>query len=286
VSRRARHLSLYLAALAAGVVVAFAVSASAQGDAAQPPPTAAVTAVDYDWEADNGGTTAAVAAGGTVTFSYPTGMSLHNVEFTQSQPATCTQTAGSDTGAVPPLPAQPSGPGWAGTCRFDAAGSYAFVCGLHAYMTGTVHVGDGSGTPPVGPPGYPAPPPTPTPPGSDSPGQSKPLKVTVARRQRGTTVRGSVTTSENGSRIAVKALVSNRLLAKSPPRRIRKVSVGSLRKQVAAAGKTSFALKLNATARRALKRIERLSVELRIKVTPPGGPTATKTARVTLRPST
>jgi plastocyanin len=285
VSRRARHLSLYLAALAAGVVWVLVVSASAQGGAAQPPPTATVMAVDNAWQADNGGTTATVAVGGTVTFSYPSGMSIHNVDFTQAQPTTCTQTSGSNTGAAPPLPSTPTGPGWAGNCRFDAAGSYAFVCGAHAFMTGTVQVGDGSGGPPGSPPGTPGTPGTPTTPGSGSPGQSQPLSVKVARRQRGTTVRGSVTTTVDGSRLAVKALVSNRLLTTSPPRRTRKVSVGSLRRLVASAGKTSFRLKLNRAARRALNRRDRLVVSLRVTVTPPSGPATTKTTRVILRPA-
>jgi hypothetical protein len=112
-----------------------------------------------------------------------------------------------------------------------------------------------------------------------------PPTVNVARRQRGTTVRGSVTTSVGGSRLVIKALVSNRLLATSPPRRIRKVSVGSLRKQLPSAGKTSFAVKLNRAARRALNRRDRLTVSLRISVTPPGGTATTKTAKVILRPA-
>ena len=282
-SLRARHLPLYIAALAVGAVLALVVSTPAEGGAAQPPPTATVTAVDNAWEADNGGTTAAVAAGGTVTFSYPSGMSIHNVEFTQAQPTICTQTSGGGMGAVPPLPSTPTGPGWAGNCRFDAAGSYAFVCGFHAFMTGTVQVGDGSGAPPGSPPGTPGTPGTPTTPGTGSPGQTQPLSVKIARRQRGTTVRGSVTTTQDNSRLAIKALVSNRLLATTRPRRIRKVSVGSLRKQVAKAGKTSFALKLNRAARRALNRRHRLVVGLRITVTPPSGQATTKTARVTLR---
>ena len=48
VSLRARHLPLYLAALAAGAVLAFALSASAQGGA-QPPPSASFTAGDNYW---------------------------------------------------------------------------------------------------------------------------------------------------------------------------------------------------------------------------------------------
>ena len=59
-------------------------------------------------EADNSVT---VGPGGSVTFSYPTGASAHNVVFDAHQPASCTQTAGSDFGAVPPLPAFPAAGG-------------------------------------------------------------------------------------------------------------------------------------------------------------------------------
>ena len=141
------------------------------------------------------------------------------------------------------------------------------------------------GTPTTPPPttGPGSPPPGGSPPGG-SPSQPGSFSVKVARRQRGTAVRGSVTTSEDGSRVAIKALVSNRLLARTAPRRVRKVSVGSLRKRVPIAGRTSFAIKLSATARRALKRHGRLGVDLRISVTPPAGAAGTKTARVVLRP--
>jgi plastocyanin len=280
-SRRARHLSLYLAALAAGALVAFAMSASADGGA-QPPPSASFTARDNAWEvAGSSATTATIAAGGTVSFSYPFGSSSHNVDFTSSDPTSCTQTAGPNLGAVPPLPASPAPAGWTGHCQFNTPGTYSFICNAHPSMGGTIQVSDGSGAPP----GTPTTPTTPTTPGSGSPGEPAPPTVKVARRQRGMTVRGSVTTSVGGSRLVIKALVSNRLLSPSPPRRVRKVAVGSLRRQLPAAGKTSFAVKLNRAARRALNRRERLTVDLRISVTPPGGTATRKTAKVILRPS-
>jgi hypothetical protein len=60
-----------------------------------------------------------INAGETVTFSYPEGASSHNVDFLTIAPTTWAQTAGAVAGAVPPLPAFPSPPGWAGVCRFD-----------------------------------------------------------------------------------------------------------------------------------------------------------------------
>ena len=130
-SRRARHLSLSLVALAAGMAGALAVTAAAPVDAAAPQ-TASFTAVDDHWyvTATAGDTTATIAVGGTVAFSYPSGGSAHNVHFADgSSPTSCTQTAGPGAGStVPPLPAVPTPPPWSGTCRFNTPGTYAFVC--------------------------------------------------------------------------------------------------------------------------------------------------------------
>jgi plastocyanin len=270
VSLRARHLSLYLAALAAGAAVALAVSASAQGGS-QPPPSATFTASNYEWTASGPSpSTATIAAGGTVTFTSDEPNSSHNATFSGTGPSSC----------EPPLPGAPQAPPWSATCTFNAPGTYSFICTAHYGMGGTVQVvapGTPTTPPPTTAPG--------TPPPGGTPSEPAPPTVKVARRQRGTTVRGSVTTSEDGSRLAIRALVSNRLLATSPPRRIRKVSVGSLRRQVASAGKTLFAVKLNRAARRALNRRDRLTVTLRISVTPPAGQSTTKTAKVILRPA-
>jgi plastocyanin len=274
VSLRARHLSLYLAALAAGVVVAFALATSAEGGA-QPPPSASFTASNNYWYVTGtSSTTATIATGGSVTFSSPTGNNPHNATFMGPGPSSCN----------PELPMGPGGEAapWNSTCQFTTPGTYPFVCTVHPGMGGSVSV-VAPGTPTTPPPtSGPGTPPGGSPPGG-APGQPGSLSVKVARRQRGTTVRGSVTTSEDDSRLAIKALVANRLLAKKPPNR--KVSVGSLRKQIANAGKTSFAVKLNRAARRALNRRDRLVVTLRITLTPPGGQATTKTARVILRPA-
>ncbi len=81
-----------------------------------------------------------IVAGETVTFSYPSGSSVHNVKFATA-PTSCTQTAGMVLGAVPPLPTYSLPPGWAGTCSFSTPGDYTFVCEAHpAEMTGTVKV--------------------------------------------------------------------------------------------------------------------------------------------------
>jgi plastocyanin len=147
-SRRARQLSLSLVALVGGTVAAFAVSGSV-GAAA--PSTASFTAVDNIWQVTNStDTTATIAAGGTVAFGYPDGASFHNVDFDSAQPTSCTQTSGNNSGSVPPLPAVPTVPGWAGACTFKTPGTYSFHCDMHASMTGTVVVEGTSTTTPGG----------------------------------------------------------------------------------------------------------------------------------------
>jgi hypothetical protein len=76
------------------------IPAFAYGDS-EPPLTGSIQAYDIGFE--NPAThepTVTIAAGGTVTFSYPSGGNSHNIDFFDKQPASCTQTAGSDEGSV------------------------------------------------------------------------------------------------------------------------------------------------------------------------------------------
>jgi plastocyanin len=272
-------------ALAAGAGAAFAVAAPGAGA----PSTASFTATDPPptWVAGGGGDTATIAAGGTVTFSYPSGSSLHNVVFDTS-PTSCTQTTGIPSTSVPPLLENPQGPAWAGSCRFDTPGTYTFHCGFHGpSMSGTVIVegsgsttgttGTGGSTSSTGTSG------TTTPGSGNSTAPTAKPHAKVTRRQTGTTVRGSVTTPAGASKIVVTAFVSNRQLSKHRPKKAKRVRVGSQTKHSTGTAGTSFAVKLNATARRALHRRHRLSVSVRIVVTPTTGSAATTTATVTLR---
>jgi plastocyanin len=257
------------------------------------PSTASFTAVDNIWQVTGGTeTTATIAAGGTVSFGYPSGMTFHNVDFDASQPTSCTQTSGASSGSVPPLPAGPTPPSWTGTCTFNTPGTYSFHCDLHTSMTGTVVVEGTStttsggtssgGTTPVGTTSTGSTT-SPTSTGANSISPLPSSAVTVARRQKGVVLRGSVTTPAGPSQIVVTARVSNRLLAKHRPKRARQVTVGSQTKRSTGSGKTSFAVRLNASARRALHRRHRLAVDLRIVVTPQGRPAAARTVAVTLR---
>ena len=117
-----------------------------------------------------------IMMGQSVNFSFPTGngSSSHNVKFSAAQPSSCTQTAGPNVGAVPPLPAFALPAGWAGSCTFATPGVYAFVCSVHPAMTGTVVVTDPSGGTPTPTPTA-TPTPTPTPPPRDTTPAPKPV---------------------------------------------------------------------------------------------------------------
>ena len=281
---RGRHLWLYLLALAAGTGAALAVAGAASVTAA---PTASLRLVDFAVEnvADPDSNSATIDAGGTVTFSYPDGGSFHNVDF-QTDPTTCTQTAGQVLGAVPPLPTSPLGEGWAGVCRFDNVGTYAFVCQAHPNIVGEVIVVPAGGT--TGTTGTTTTSTDTTPTDTTTTDTTTtdrtpppPPRLNIDKRQQGTVLRGTVTTPAGPSRIAVSAFVSNRVLASA--KRAKSVRVGSQTKRSTGTGRTSFAVKLNRAARRALKRRGRLAVTLKVVVTPAGGRAVTRTTAVALR---
>jgi plastocyanin len=90
-----------------------------------------------------------VQVGDTVTFTIATGSGAHNFEF-------------DDGPAYPPMPSGP-GAAWNNQARtFTTAGTYPYVCGAHASMTGVVNVQAESSTPtPTPTPGGPSEPPAP-----------------------------------------------------------------------------------------------------------------------------
>jgi plastocyanin len=279
-----RRVVAGLAALVAGTGAAYAVCGPAAVGASAPS-SAAVTAVDFDWSMP-GATdyTDTIAAGGTVTFSYPAGVAIHNVDFTGGGPTACAQTAGAAVGPVSPLPAAPEAPGWSGTCRFDAPGTYQFVCDNHNYMKGTIVV-EGRATSTTttsasttagtssGPAGQAPGAESVTTGGSSSP-SARP-RVSVAHRQRGAVLRGTVTTPAGRSQIRVTAY---------RPAHGSRIRIGSQTKRSTGAGTTTFAVTLDAAGRRALLRAHRLAVDLRVVITPAAGrPVTTKTIAVALR---
>src|SRR5690606_13793436 len=98
-------------------LVAVAVPAFASGESKAP---GVIHAVDFDFvNPETGENDVAINAGETVTFAYPDGGNVHNVEFLTIEPTSCT----------PALPEFPQPSGWSSVCRFDTPGTYAFVCG-------------------------------------------------------------------------------------------------------------------------------------------------------------
>ena len=210
--------------------------------------SASITASDpYSFDNGSGSSAVSIAKGGSVSFSYPSGMSSHNVVFDTAQPTSCTD-----------MPATASPSPWSGSCTFDAYGTYAFHCELHgSLMRGTVEAPD-----PNAPTTGTNPPPTDTgghPPGGGGPtgGELSPPAVKVAHRQRGVIVRGSATTPAGPSAIAVTALVPKSALAS----RARLLKVGALKKHSTGTGTPTIRPWVNRAARRALQRRHRLAVK-------------------------
>jgi plastocyanin len=237
----------------------------AEGATADSPPTSgAFVASDFSWDAAGGGKTVTIAQGGTVSFSYPTGISVHNADFTSGAPSACAQTAGPSSGPVPPLPHQPTGFGWSGSCTFNQPGTYKFICDQHPFMTGTVAV-LASGTSP-----------------SSSPlAGSASQSIQVARRQKGSSVHGSVKASAagDGGTLQVTLLARRSDLGGKGSAQVK---VGHITRQLHA-GTVSFVTGLDQAGKRALKRHGRLGVQVKLVVRSPGGQMVSATRQVLLR---
>ena len=101
-------------------------------------------------------------------------------------------------------------------------------------------------------------------------------------QQRGTSVRGTVKVTRSSSRLLVRAFARRKAL--SGGRSIAQVEVGRQLRSSVSATTVTFAAALNAAARRALRRNGRLSISLRLTVTPDEGKAYTATRTVILRP--
>jgi plastocyanin len=291
-----------VAVLGAGALAGGLAAGGALGAA---PTTATVDAVDYAFVVQGGGgTTSTIALGGTVDFRYPSGGDEHNVRFTRDG-VSCTQTDGvggaTNSKVVPETPEEQ---GWAGRCTFSQAGSYSFICDVPEHdMTGSIVVVDerpattdtGTGTGTTGtqttPPAGPGPGTTPTTPTATTPVVPKapPSRVppapviTGARAQKGTALRGTIAKGGDRSKVAVDVRAT-RGSVKAPGRRTALVSVGKTAAKTSAAGRLSFAIKLDARARAALKQRRKLTLDVRVTITLPVIGAQSETFRVVLRP--
>ncbi len=230
---------------------------------------------------EGGGTERTINKGGTVDFAYPGSTSAHNVVFTDAQPASCRQDRGPrPPGEPPPLPTYAVS-GWSGSRTFNAPGNYPFVCSAHADMTGAVHVVDLPAATPAPPPGAT---PTPPPSGGGTPTRVQtPLTkaIRLAKTQRGTRVRGSVTVDRAASKLVIAVWARRSLI--SGGRSSAPVRIGRWTRASTAAGRVAFSVPLAAKARSALRRQRKLAVTVSFALTPPGAKTLGRRVRATLR---
>lgn len=243
-------LRLLPAAALVGIAGVFLFSAASLAEG----PTIEATggAYGYYWSPS----TAEVGPGGSVTFKSPSSSVEHGV----------TWTGGPETPKCAGVPIDTGKTSWTGSCTFAQVGTYSFYCPVHpTQMKGTITASaPGSPTPPP-------PPPSPTEP-SGSPLQgpaSQALKL--ARSQRGNAVRGSVNLSPAavGGRLEIDLLMARASLPDS--RRVGSVKVGRLVRSGLKPGRVQFAVGLRRVARRALEERGRLSLKVRLTITPPGG---------------
>jgi plastocyanin len=198
--------------------------------------------------------TATVGLGGAVTFKSPSATIPHGV----------TWTGGPEKPACSGVPIDQEKTNWSGECSFAQAGTYAFVCTVHpTEMKGTITVSSSA-----------APPGAPPPPGgsTESPLRGSPSQaVKVAKSQRGTKVRGSValTQAGAGSKLEVR-LFAKRSALSGGSGGSGNAQVGRIVRSAQYAGRVSFAVPLKKPGRRALARLEKLSLSVKVVVTPPG----------------
>jgi plastocyanin len=214
----------------------------------------------YSWSPAS----AEVGAGGSVTFKNPSGSVLHGVAWT----------GGPEVPKCAGVPIDDFKTSWSGSCTFTQAGAYAFKCTVHPEMTGKLTVSSSGTTP--------NPPPPAGSPGGSSTGGSALKALNIAKRQRGNHVKGSVDVSQAGAggRLQVDLFATRAMLFGSGhPGKMR---VGRLTRSSLAEGHVSFTVSLKGVARRALRRDERLPLQVKVTVTPPEGDALRRTRAVIL----
>jgi hypothetical protein len=223
-----------------------------------------------------------ITSGGSVTFA--DSKTAANLAWTGTAP-TCEP-------AVPVAPAAAK-TGWEGKCTFATPGTYKFESStLWFEYTKYEVVVEGSAT-------APSPGPTgesgskggstpgggtssPTPASGEAPSGS-PLSgaPTISSSQHGATVKGSLQISKAGAgdRLVVELMATTASLARAGHST---QVVGRFVSASVSAGPQSFSVKLNAKAKRALKRHHRLALKVRITLTPAHGEATSVTRSMTL----
>jgi plastocyanin len=268
------------------------VGAAAPASEAAYPTTASFTASDSpdSWNAAGGGNGVAIALGGSVTFNVATG-EPHDVSFPASRGVACS--AGGEPAGLR-MPSVPSAT-WSGSCTFGQPGYVPFMCTVHSGMTGEVAVAAEDGAlpprnpagpaPPIGAPGLPG-----TDPSSSSPALvgAVPLQpiFDLARTQRGAVVRGTIANAGPGASATIDVSARRRDLSTARRKPTGTRLLRRLKRITDARGTVTFAVTLDAIARRALTRRGRLALTLKATVRGPlvAGAIATRTQQITLLP--
>jgi hypothetical protein len=223
-----------------------------------------------------------VASGGTVTF----------VDHGKEANIAWTGTAPTCEPSVPVAPASPK-TSWEGTCTFATSGTYKFESSTlfkdysNDYTKYEIVVeGTPTTTTTTGTTGTTTTTTTTTPsPSPESPlAGSQSQAVKVAKSQHGGSVKGSLNLSKAaaGDRLEVDLLAQSAFLAKA--KHSTRVRVGRYVRSSLSAGKLSFSVKLNAKARRAIKRHHKLALTVEIVLTPASGEALTITRSVVQHP--
>jgi hypothetical protein len=226
-----------------------------------------------------------IAQGGKISF-----------EDSDSKAPTDVIWKGAAPSCTPAVPSTPEAP-WSSICTFADAGDYEFESqdlfndGTSNYTKYKVIVempgGGGTTSTATGTTGTSGTTTTPTmtttsPASLESPlAGSESRAVKVAKSQRGGSVKGSLQISKagGGDRLEVDLLATAASLAKAGHAT---QVVGRFVSASVGAGQRSFSVKLNAKARRALKRHLRLALRMKITLTPASGEALTITRSVTL----
>jgi plastocyanin len=271
---RRRYLPLAVVlGLAAGVLPAIAASET----------TPSITAHDEPGPYGYGAhswmpSTATVGSGGVVSFANPYSNVPHGLKFTGG-PATpsCAgipAAAGTEAGEL----------NWHGECTFSTPGTYTFICTVHpSEMKGTIVVNSNGTTTTTTTPTTTTTT-TPTTPGEPTSGPTLVGSPTIRSSQRGAAVKGSLEVSKSGAgdRLEIDVFAKSAVLAKAG--HSTRVRVGRLVRGSVPAGRLSFSVKLDAKARKALKRHRRLALTVKIALTPSYGEPTTVTRSVIQHP--
>jgi hypothetical protein len=226
-----------------------------------------------------------IASGGSVTFA--DSKTAANIAWTGTAPECETE--------VPVTPA-PAKTGWKGKCTFLTPGTYKFESstlfndGVDNYTKYEVVVEGSATAPPTGTTGEggskggstPATTTSgPAPAGESPTGSPLSSAPKISSSQRGSTVKGSLEVSKagGGDRLEVDLLATTASLAKAGHAT---QVVGRFVSASVSAGQRPFSVKLNAKARRALKRHHRLALKVKITLTPVTGEATSVTRSVTL----